>query len=149
MKSVTHTKAFEITQPVEKMFPLFTPEGEKLWIPDWDYVNIMGTTELSENYVFITGSNEDKTNKSVWIVKKYEPETYFVQYYKIEPMDKIGVVTVSCTGIGSDKTRVEVTYKYVALSTTGEKFLSEFSYSAYEAYICNWKKLITNYFQSI
>ncbi len=149
MKCVSHTKTFEITQPVDKMFPLFTPEGEKLWVPDWDYVNIMGSTELCENYVFMTDSHAHKTSRSIWIVKKYDPELHYVQYYKIEPMDKIGVVTVECTDIGSDRTRVKVTYKYVALSTEGEKFLSEFSYSVYEDYICNWKKLLMNYFQSM
>jgi len=37
---------------IGKLFPLFSPEGEKYWVPDWDYVNLMGTTELSEDYVF-------------------------------------------------------------------------------------------------
>jgi hypothetical protein len=149
MKSVSHTKAFEITQPVEKMFPLFTPEGEKLWVPDWDYKNIMGTTELCENYVFLTRTHEHKNSDAIWIVKKYDPDLHYVQYYKIEPVDKIGVVTVECSKVGEARTRIEVTYKYVALSSAGEESLSAFSYKAYEAYIYNWKKLLIDYFQSM
>jgi len=38
--------------PIEELFPLFSPEGETYWVPDWDYENVMGTTELSEDYVF-------------------------------------------------------------------------------------------------
>jgi len=56
------------------------------------------------------------------------------------------VVTVECSEVGEEKTRVEVTYKYFALSADGEKFLSAFSFKAYEAYIGNWEKLLTNYF---
>ena len=148
MKSITHTKAFEIAQPVEEMFPLFTPEGEKLWVPDWDYKNLMGTTELSENYVFLTGTHDHGTANSIWIVKKYDPKTHFVQYYKMEPKDKIGVVTVECTELEDEKTKVQVTYKYVALSTAGEKFISEFNNTAYENFIGEWQKLLTIYFQS-
>jgi hypothetical protein len=148
MKSITHTKAFEITQPVDKMFPLFTPEGEKLWVPGWDYKNLMGTTELCENYVFISKLNTHGKNNAIWVVKKYDPDTHYVQYYKIEPEDKIGVVTVECTEVEDEKTKVEVTYKYVSLSTDGERFISEFSSREYEDYINNWKKLLTEYFQS-
>ena len=148
MKSITHTKTFEIAQPVEKMFPLFTPEGEKLWVPDWDYKNLMGTTELSENYVFLTRTHDHGTENTIWIVKKYDPQTHFVQYYKMEPENKIGVVTVECTELEDEKTEVQVTYKYVALSKAGEKFISEFNNTAYENFIGEWQKLLTIYFQS-
>ena len=52
MKSVIHTRAFELDVPIDEVFPLFSPEGEKLWVPDWEYKNIMGTSELSEDYIF-------------------------------------------------------------------------------------------------
>jgi hypothetical protein len=54
MKSIHPTKSFEIDIPIGKVFPLFSPEGEKLWVPEWDYINIMGNTQISENYVFLT-----------------------------------------------------------------------------------------------
>jgi hypothetical protein len=31
---------------IEILFPLFSAEGEKLWVPGWDYENVMGTREL-------------------------------------------------------------------------------------------------------
>jgi len=52
MKSITHTKAFKMNVPIADIFPLFSPEGEKNWVPGWDYKNVMGTTELSDDYVF-------------------------------------------------------------------------------------------------
>lgn len=148
MKSVTHTQSFKIAQSVEEMFPLFTPEGEKLWVPDWDYKNLMGTTELSDNYVFITKTHDHGTTETIWIVKKYDPKTHFVQYYKMEPENKIGVVTIECKELEAELTKVMVTYKYVALSSAGEKFISEFNYTAYENFIDEWQKLLTIYFQS-
>ena len=76
MKSVKHTAAFTLTQPVEKLFPLFSPEGEKLWVPGWDYENVMGTIDLSENYVFLTKSHDHASTEAIWVVKSYEPEVH-------------------------------------------------------------------------
>ena len=85
---------------------MFTIEGEKLWVPGWDYENIMGTTELSEDYLFTTKSHDYGTTDAIWIVKEFDPKAYFVQYYKIEPEDKIGVVTAACTKLGLEGTKV-------------------------------------------
>src|SRR5210317_427334 len=96
MDFIEHTASFEIAQPVEDLFPLFSPEGEKLWVPGWDYENIMGTADLAEDYVFLTESHDHVSGKAIWLVKKYEPEAWLVQFYRIEPEDKVGVVTVQC-----------------------------------------------------
>jgi hypothetical protein len=51
LKSISHTKAFEMPLPIEEPFPLFSPEGEKHWVPGWVYVNLMGATDLSREEV--------------------------------------------------------------------------------------------------
>lgn len=148
MISISHTKAFEIATPIAELFPLFSPEGEKYWVPGWDYKNVMGTTELSEDYVFLTETHDHGTRNAIWIVKKYDPESHFIQFYKIEPEDKIGVVTVKCAELEAERTTVQVTYKYIALSATGERFVSGFSESAYQEFIAEWQTLLSNYFKS-
>jgi hypothetical protein len=148
MKSISHTKAFEMDLPIAALFPLFSPEGEKYWVPGWDYENVMGTTELSEDYVFLTKTHDHGTTDAIWVVKKYDPQSHFVQFYKIEPEVKIGVVTVTCTALEAERTKVQVTYKYIALSAVGEMFVSEFSESHYEEFIGEWQTLLSNYFES-
>ena len=148
MKSITHTKAFKMNVPIADIFPLFSPEGEKHWVPGWDYKNVMGTTELSDDYVFLTKTHDHGTSDAIWIVKKYDPKLHFVQFYKIEPGEKIGVVTVKCTELEASKTMIRVTYKYLALSKGGEEFITVFNESTYEEFIDEWQKLLTNYFKS-
>lgn len=148
MKSITHTKAFKMNVPIADIFPLFSPEGEKHWVPGWDYENVMGTTELSDDYVFLTKTHDHGTSDAIWIVKKYDPKLHFVQFYKIEPGEKIGVATVKCTELEASKTMIRVTYKYLALSKGGEEFITVFDESTYEEFINEWQKLLTNYFKS-
>lgn len=149
MKTVTHSKSFEIAAPLAKLFPLFSPEGEKAWVPGWDYENVMGTTELSEDYVFLTKSHDHAAAEAIWIVKRYEPENHLIQLYKIEPGEKIGTVTVDCADVGNGCSKVAVTYKYQALSEAGSRFIAGFDESTYEAFIGEWKELLVRYFSSV
>lgn len=149
MKTINHTKAFELPVSASELFPLFSPEGEKLWVPGWDYENVMGTTELFEDYVFLTDSHDHGAQKAIWLVKRYEPDNNLVQFYRVEPEEKIGVVTVICTELATTRTKVQVTYKYMALSSAGEKFIAGFSAEFYETFINEWETLLLKHFELI
>jgi hypothetical protein len=148
MRSIKHSAGFDISQPVEKVFPLFSPESEKLWFPNWDYKNIMGTTELSEDYVFLTATHDRASTDAIWLVKRYEPKARFVQFYRVEPEDKLGMVTVQCSRISARKTRVEVTYQYIPLSEKGRRFIDGFTIEFFNKFIGEWRDLLLRYFDS-
>ena len=145
-KSISHTAEFRISQPAQTIFPLFTPEGERLWAPGWDYENIMGTKKLHEDYIFLTRTHDHAANEAIWIVKEYEPEACRVQYYKIEPHEKVGIIEVHCGPSRSRSSKVQVTYKYIGLSESGNRFVERFTKKDYNAFIEEWKRLIEAYF---
>jgi hypothetical protein len=146
MNSIRHTAGFEIPQPVDRLFPLFSPEGEKHWVPGWDYENIMGTTDLDEDYIFLTKSHDHASTGAIWLVKRYVPVSYFVQFYKVEPEDKVGIVTVQCSDKKERRTQVEVSYEYIALSEKGRRFIEGFTEEAYREFIGEWRDLLLKYF---
>lgn len=146
MNTVKHTASFEIHEPVKVIFPLFSAEGEKLWVPGWDYENILGSAELYEDYVFVTKSHDHAASDAVWLVKRYDPEKYLVQFYKVEPDEKIGIIEVQCSELKKSLTKVQVTYEYIGLSTAGIEFIDGFSIVEYEAFIGEWKALLDSYF---
>ena len=148
MSTIKHSASFEIDQTIEVLFPLFSAEGEKLWVPGWDYENVMASGDLHEDYIFLTKNHDHASTDAIWLVKRYEPETYLVQFYKVEPEDKVGIVTVQCEKIDQDLTQVEVSYEYVGLSKKGNEFIAGFSATVYEAFIGEWKELLVNYFES-
>ena len=148
MSTVKHTEKFKINQPVEILFPLFSAEGEKLWVPGWDYENIMGSTDLREDYIFLTKNHDHASTDAIWLVKKHEPESYLVQFYKVEPEDKVGIITVRCTKTTKHATQVEVSYEYTGLSKKGNEFVEGFTSTEYRAFIGEWKSLLNSYFKS-
>ena len=148
MNSIKHTTGFDIAQSVEDVFPLFGPEGEKLWVPGWEYENVMGTAELFEDYVFLTESHDHVSGKAIWLVKKYEPASWLIQFYRVEPEDKVGVVTVQCFRRSATQTRVLVSYEYIALSDKGRHFIEGFNEEVYAGFIGEWQDLLLAYFAS-
>ena len=148
MSAIKHTDRFTINQPAEILFPLFSPEGEKLWVPGWEYENIMGSTGLCEDYIFLTKNHDHASTDAIWLVKRYEPEALRVQFYKVEPEDKVGIITVQCTETSDSATSVEVSYEYIGLSEKGDNFIESFTYSEYKKFIGTWKNLLDDYFAS-
>jgi len=148
MNSVKLSEKFRIDQPIETLFPLFSAEGEKLWVPGWDYENIMGSYDLHEDYIFLTKNHDHGSTDAIWLVKRYDPESYLVQFYKVEPEDKVGVITVQCVKIEKVITEVEVTYEYTGLSKSGNEFIDRLTLAKYKEFIGEWKRLLLIYFQS-
>ena len=148
MESIKHTAGFQIDQPIEILFPLFSAEGEKLWVPGWEYENIMGSSDLHEDYIFLTKNHDHASTDAIWLVKKYVPESHFVEFYKVEPEDKVGVISVQCTSMDDSLTQIEVSYEYIALSEKGNRFIDEFTAIEYEAFIGEWDSLLKSYFES-
>jgi len=148
MSTIKHTTSFELSQPVKVVFPLFSAEGETLWIPGWEYENIMGSTDLHEDYVFVTRAHSHAASNAIWMVKRYEPDDYLIQFYKVEPEDKVGIVTVKCRKIDEGLTQAEVSYEYIGLSKKGDEFIEGFTSNIYEAFIREWKDLLVNYFDA-
>lgn len=147
MSDVEHTSEFEIDQPVELVFPLFSPEGEKLWVPGWDYQNVMDSRDLHEDDVFLTRHHDHGTTDAIWLVKRYRPQDYSLQLYKVEPGDKVGVVSIRCNRLGESRTNVQVGYRYIGLSEKGNSFVADFSASAYRRFIAEWQKLLLKHFE--
>ena len=107
-----------------------------------------GKTELIEDYVCLTKSHVHGTTYADWFVKSYERKDQFDGFIKVEPDDKVGVVKVKCTELTAERSEVEVSYKYLAPSTTGESFVSGLSNAVFEEFIGEWQALISNYFRS-
>ncbi len=148
MSSIKHEEEFQVAQPIDSLFPLFSAEGEKYWVPGWDYKNIMGTTELHEDYIFVTNSHDHASSDAIWLVKRHEPDSHYVEFYKVEPEEKVGIISVKCSSISQTKTNVSVSYEYVALSEKGNQFIAGFTKEDYKEFIGEWKKLLDKYFQA-
>lgn len=145
MNSIQQTASFTLPDSLEHILPLFTPEGEKLWAPGWDYTPALKDAEFDEDYVFLTGSHDHGSTEAIWLVKRYEPELGLIAYYRVEPGDKVGIVTVQCSEYGPDRTRVNVTYRYIPLSQRGQSFVAGYTEQVHRDFIAQWRTHLEAY----
>jgi hypothetical protein len=143
----SHSEEFMIEKDIESVFPLFSPEGERLWAPGWEYTNLMSSKDLQSDYVFLTDSHDHRSTTAIWIVSDYDPVKHYVSYYKVEPGEKIGKIVIQCFEQNQKYTLVKVTYKYIGLSDSGNQFIRGFTEEHYKAFIDGWGSLIHAYFE--
>jgi len=146
MSRVKYSADFVIEQSAGALFPLFSAEGEKLWVPGWDYEGVTGTSEFREDTIFLTKNHDHAARDAIWLVKKYRPDDGLVEFYKVEPGEKVGVIRVKCTALSEAETQVTVTYEYIALSQKGQAFINRFTALEYKKFMGEWQQLLEAYF---
>lgn len=143
----SQTQSFELTLPAREAFGLFDPEGEKLWVPGWQpQILFPASASMQEGMIFTTQyANEAKT---IWIVATYNPEDFIVTYWRVTPESRLAKVSVGCSALNQNVSRVSVTYEFTALSEAGNVYIEQFR-QHYPEYIKSWQTEINLYLQQI
>lgn len=136
---VHRTSHFDLPMDPRQALQLFTPEGERSWARDWDprYVH-PADGELREGMVFTTAHGGEET---VWMLLRHAPEAARVEYLRLTPGSRVGIVRVACDPLGQG-TRVTVGYELTALSESGNAAIRALDEAAYATYIASWPEAI-------
>ena len=140
------TGSFTIHQPVENVFPLFSAEGEKLWIPGWHYVNPLGGIEMYEGYFFILPAHGHLKNNTVFIVKTYDKEEHLLELYRIDHDEKILLYYIKCDSLSETSTKVTLSVDYTAISESGAEFVNRYDEAHHVKFTSSWEKMLNEYF---
>lgn len=142
--SIKRTHAIEVRGRREKIFPLFSPLGERDWVPGWDPTfHYPRSGELVEGGVFTT--SRDGEQDTIWLVMEFEPQDFRVKYARVTPGSRVAVVEVRCEEAAEGITRAQVSYTFTALSEEGNTYLAEFDEDRYRNYIESWRPAIDEY----
>lgn len=127
-------------EPAEALL-LFTPEGERAWVPGWDPepVHAPDGSLSREGAVFRTTHGGEET---VWLVLRVDARRGAADYVRMTPGNRLGTVHVRCTDDGRGGSNVEVGYRLTALSRAGEEALDAITREAFEAEIRGWQDAI-------
>jgi hypothetical protein len=124
-----------------RVFPFFTPEGERRWVPGWDPAHrhpADGT--LQAGGVFVTRAEAEP--ETVWLVMRHDPAAHDVAYARITPGIRAGVVEVRCEAAPGGGTWAHVVYTLTALSPRGNEVLGAFTEDRYAAMLADWEAAV-------
>jgi hypothetical protein len=137
----SQTHSFTVPAACERLFPLFTAEGERTWAPGWEPEMLSGSVERGS--VFRTHGAGRET---VWVVTEYSPAEGRVSYARIAQGSNIGLVDVRCSRSGPQASEIIVTYTLTGISPEGKEYVDQFfGGDAYTDYIEEWRDGIMAY----
>jgi hypothetical protein len=114
--------------PPDEAIALFTPAGERLWVPGWDPTHAGDTVFTTEH---------DGTD-TIWVIVDSTDRRR--RYARVTPGVRAGTVDVRCEPEG-EHTRVHVTYELTALGPDTD--LDDFA-AHYPQMLAHWERLIAD-----
>ena len=140
-RSLELSGGFTLPIPLQEAFPLFSPLGEKRWVPGWDpeLVHPPGV-EWERGLIFRT---REERGDAIWVVTALDRERHEVEYHRVEAGRYVARVQVRCSAAPADATRVQVTYTFVGLSDVGNDDIAAMSQEAYVEKMQRWQGWIT------
>jgi len=133
---VSHT--IRLPLEPERCFPLFTPGGEREWVPDWD-PTFLHDGPSAVGTVFLTGHGGEET---IWTVVDMDAAAGRARYSRVTPGSRAVLVEVLCRPVDPGGTEVTVTYHLTALTASGVDYIGGFVGPAFAEMIEAWRTLI-------
>ena len=98
---------FTVAGPIAEAFELFSPLGEKRWVPGWnpELVHPPGAS-WEQGLIFRT---REEGKEAVWIVTTLDRAAHKVEYHRVEPGRYVARVSVLCSARAEAKTHVATT----------------------------------------
>jgi hypothetical protein len=139
-KTSSYHGTIRLHAPIETIFPLFAPEGEKSWAEGWNPEHINpsnGSTQTGS--VFRTAHS----GPLLWIVAGFDPGHHQISYV-IVGKDTVRLLEIQCDAQG-DETVAALTHTHISLSEAGNRLVENCTPENLAAEITQWQDEI-NYF---
>ena len=137
---VARSATFQLPTSLAATLPLFSPEGERAWVPGWDpeYLHPRsGAT--TPGTIFRTRHNGEEI---LWLILRYDLDLGCAEYARITPGSRMGTVRIQAKPVDPDHTTVTVTYELTGLTEAGNRALEGMTAQAFAAMIANWQRAI-------
>jgi hypothetical protein len=138
--SIELSGGFKVSAPLENAFELFSPRGEKRWVPGWDpeLLHPPGV-DWARGLIFRT---QEQQGEAVWMVTHLDRPGHDVEYVRVEPGRYVATVRVQGRARGATETDVRVTYVFVGLSESGNREIAAMSQAAFDEKMTRWQQWI-------
>ncbi len=140
--AVEHRGALTVEAPIDQAFSLFSPEGERAWVPGWDPELLHPPGAVWERGLLFR--TQEETGEAVWVVTALDRDAHDVEYHRVEPGRYVARVRVRCapSAAANGSTDVAVAYTFVGLSESGNAEVRAMTPEAYAGKMARWSRWI-------
>lgn len=124
--------------PAAEAFSFFSPEGERAWVAGWEPEYLYPADgALREGLTFRTRHGGEET---LWLVSHLDAPGA-VDYVRVTPGSRLGVVTVRVAAAEDAVSSVTVTYRLTSLAPAGDAVVAQFE-RAFPEYLAGWERSV-------
>lgn len=146
-QQTSRSGGFELPCNADAAFPLFSAEGERLWIKEWNPHPVFpDTIEFRRDTVFSTGEGSEY---ATWWTVDVDWDRHHAEYVRLAPESHAAHITVKIDANGPQRCYVTVDYAVTSLSEQGETVLHSFAEDTYATKMRNWQRQITDYLATL
>lgn len=124
--------------PASTAIDLFTPEGERSWVPGWEPIYPDGATHESAGTVFTTVVHGVTT---IWTIIEIDRTAGAAVYSRVTPGLHAGVVRVWCVDAGLKRCAVKVACDMTSLADD-PSVLAEYAAPAFDEMMSEWSTAV-------
>ena len=140
----TRVATIHLHAPPERDVPLYTPAGERLWVPGWVPRYLWPADGAAQiGMVFLT---EHEGRESTWMVADFDPGRRAV-YTRVTAGLSAVRVEVRCAPDG-EGTTATIRYYYVGLTAAGNASIEQMTEARYREWMEDWEAAINTYLSS-
>jgi hypothetical protein len=134
---------FDLDCSADIAFPLFSPEGERLWIKTWNPRPIFPDSIVFQpETVFRQGEGKEE---AVWTIVDVDWRTHRAEYVRVAPASHAAHVVVALEARSQKHCRVNVSYSLTAFGEDAASLLDSFSESPFAEKMRTWRRWISEY----
>ena len=144
-KTRAHTEerfAFTAKAPIDRVWPLFGAEKERVWAPNWNPHFLHPVPANDEEGMVFTVAHDH--TRSAWVNTQFDEKNGHIQYVYMIPDALVTVITLQLTAEG-EQTRVEVEYDRTALSPEADAHVKQMAVGDRTS-APEWEKQVNDYF---
>ncbi|HET7230993.1 MAG TPA: SRPBCC family protein [Longimicrobium sp.] len=137
----TRSATIHLHAPPDRVFPLFTPEGERLWVQGWSPSYLWPADGSAR--VGMTFLTEHEGRETTWMIADHDPGRRAV-YTRVTAGLNVVRVEVRCAPEG-DGTAATVRYDYVGLTQAGNASIEQMTEARYAEWMSEWEDAINTF----
>jgi len=146
VEQISRTGSFDVPCSADTAFPLFSPEGEREWIRDWNPRPVFPRTiEFRRDTVFCTGEGEQE---AVWMIVAADWRSHRAEYVRVATASHAPRIRVQVEAVTPETSRVDVSYSITVFGSDAEDLVEAFSERAYAEKMSNWQRQISESLQA-
>lgn len=145
VQQVKRAGGFELPCSADSAFPLFSPEGERLWIKEWNPAPVFpDTIEFRRDTVFRQGTGD---GDAVWTIVDADWKSHRAEYVRVAPKSHTARIVVKVDPAGPERCYVNAAFTVTAFAEHGYSLLESFSENAYSTKMNTWQRQICEYLE--